>query len=686
MSSKRATIGSAYACAAIASLSAPLALGEWALTIFLWAFLAATWILLERGRLRHPPDWFSKHVVTLPIVAFVYVDFRVFTTPLMSAIAHLLLLLQVAKAVKRKTPGDLWTMYFVTLLQMLVGSVVSLDVLFFGLWGAYILASLFFLNLVLTLHPRGDFPVAVHVPPGRSLIGRLARLTMPLAFLVGLGTSIAFFFFPRDFGGLRQALSLRRNSERLAWSAGIMIPDGGGAAASGLSENVDIGSLASLVLDPTEALDVKFSKRGQPFRPDPDQVYLRARALLKFDGRRWTSDKAPPEPRRGRDHSEAWKRGMVRMDEIVEAQVKPLADQGPMLVLPRPLLRVGVDWIYADDHGNLTRDHLLHMPYTGSCWWRPWERPDLKPAGTWWTHDLIESPFSAHAKEYEDLAEEITKGLPRTAHERAQAISKWLSDNCEYTLQMEWQSNSDPVHEFLRRRRGYCVYFASAMAVLLRALRIPCRLAAGYAGGRFDEARGAYVIRRSDAHAWVEIPYDNGFWVPYDPTAAARIAQTRTDTLAVPWWTSARDSLDRQLLFYDAGRQRELIDAAARFANAAATTTAGWIAMASALLLLAGYAVAAARRRARLEQAIRARGPVPIPTWPAIDYYAEMLRLLRRAGIERAAHVTPREFAAGLPPPARTITEMFEDERYGGRAADVAAARQALGELRESLA
>lgn len=67
---------------------------------------------------------------------------------------------------------------------------------------------------------------------------------------------------------------------------------------------------------------------------------------------------------------------------------------------------------------------------------------------------------------------------------------------------------------------GYCTYYASAMAVLLRAAGIPARVAAGFAQGAFDPQQNAYVVLESDAHAWVEVYFPRYGWIDFEPTAA----------------------------------------------------------------------------------------------------------------------------------------------------------------------
>ncbi len=70
---------------------------------------------------------------------------------------------------------------------------------------------------------------------------------------------------------------------------------------------------------------------------------------------------------------------------------------------------------------------------------------------------------------------------------------------------------------FARHRRGYCLYYASTMAMLLRQEDIPTRLAAGFLPGKRD-ARLYETVSQSAAHAWVEVYFPDYGWVEFDPT------------------------------------------------------------------------------------------------------------------------------------------------------------------------
>jgi hypothetical protein len=70
---------------------------------------------------------------------------------------------------------------------------------------------------------------------------------------------------------------------------------------------------------------------------------------------------------------------------------------------------------------------------------------------------------------------------------------------------------------FARYKRGYCLHYASTMAVLLREMGIPTRLAEGFLPGTRDST-GREAIASSAQHAWVEVYFPGYGWVAFDPT------------------------------------------------------------------------------------------------------------------------------------------------------------------------
>jgi transglutaminase-like putative cysteine protease len=67
-----------------------------------------------------------------------------------------------------------------------------------------------------------------------------------------------------------------------------------------------------------------------------------------------------------------------------------------------------------------------------------------------------------------------------------------------------------------RTRAGYCQHFAGAMALMLRLLGVPARVAVGFTSGTREG--DAWVVTDHDAHAWVEVWFAGLGWIPFDPT------------------------------------------------------------------------------------------------------------------------------------------------------------------------
>lgn len=71
---------------------------------------------------------------------------------------------------------------------------------------------------------------------------------------------------------------------------------------------------------------------------------------------------------------------------------------------------------------------------------------------------------------------------------------------------------------FARYKRGFCQYYAGTMAVILRDLGVPTRIAQGFLPGSRDPRTGVERILNSNAHAWVEAYFPGYGWVTFDPT------------------------------------------------------------------------------------------------------------------------------------------------------------------------
>jgi len=105
------------------------------------------------------------------------------------------------------------------------------------------------------------------------------------------------------------------------------------------------------------------------------------------------------------------------------------------------------------------------------------------------------------------------------SYKTAKAIIDYLKSNISYSLK-DLPTGKDSLEDFLFSvKRGNCEFFASSMAVLLRANNIPARLVGGFKGGYYNENGKYYAIPNKNAHVWVEA-YIDGYWIRFDPTPA----------------------------------------------------------------------------------------------------------------------------------------------------------------------
>ncbi|ONF71484.1 transglutaminase family protein [Amycolatopsis keratiniphila] len=103
--------------------------------------------------------------------------------------------------------------------------------------------------------------------------------------------------------------------------------------------------------------------------------------------------------------------------------------------------------------------------------------------------------------------------------DKAQALWSFFTaqNGFVYDTKTADATDSDALADFiLNGKRGFCEQFASAMAVMLRSVGIPSRVAIGFTSGT---PKGDHVsISSEDAHAWVEVYFQTKGWVSFDPT------------------------------------------------------------------------------------------------------------------------------------------------------------------------
>ncbi|MGZ4109325.1 MAG: transglutaminase family protein [Actinomycetota bacterium] len=109
---------------------------------------------------------------------------------------------------------------------------------------------------------------------------------------------------------------------------------------------------------------------------------------------------------------------------------------------------------------------------------------------------------------------------PATPYRKVLAIMDRLSETggFVYDERVDPRDDANALVDFLTKtRRGFCQQFAAAMAVLVRELGYPARVAVGYRSGQAAGAK-SYLVSTHDAHAWVEVYFPGYGWLPFEPT------------------------------------------------------------------------------------------------------------------------------------------------------------------------
>lgn len=164
----------------------------------------------------------------------------------------------------------------------------------------------------------------------------------------------------------------------------------------------------------------------------------------------------------------------------------------------------------------------------------------VRPFGTA-EHALWASAYfnsSREGRRYRPLYE-VAIGLAGNAknpYAAAVAIEAWFRSAGRFVYDEHpppQARNVPPLVQFVTKtKRGYCQHFAGAMALMLRYLGIPSRVAAGFASGSYDEERKQWTVYDRDAHTWVEVWFNGYGWLPFDPTPGR-------GTLGAPYTTSS---------------------------------------------------------------------------------------------------------------------------------------------------
>jgi transglutaminase-like putative cysteine protease len=136
-----------------------------------------------------------------------------------------------------------------------------------------------------------------------------------------------------------------------------------------------------------------------------------------------------------------------------------------------------------------------------------------------------------------------------TTSEKIDAVIKHFRTNYTYLLGLNTPTEGDKLTYFLlNASTGYCEYFASGAAILLRLANVPTRYVTGFLVTQKGPSEGTWIARNMDAHAWVEAwDQEQGQWKIVEATVGQNLESVSLDQQAASN-DSGRNALLGQLL------------------------------------------------------------------------------------------------------------------------------------------
>jgi transglutaminase-like putative cysteine protease len=118
----------------------------------------------------------------------------------------------------------------------------------------------------------------------------------------------------------------------------------------------------------------------------------------------------------------------------------------------------------------------------------------------------------------EQIADEWTRGED-SDYDKVLAIQQHFhTDGFRYETDVDVADDADALLTFLTQTKaGFCQQYATSMAVLVRELGLPARIAVGYQAGTLQDD-GTYLVQSKNAHAWVEVFFEGYGWLQFEPT------------------------------------------------------------------------------------------------------------------------------------------------------------------------
>ncbi len=459
----------------------------------LWCSLMAGAVLLWRGVLAWgsrplPSRWWLLALLALA-TAGTWMSYR--TLLGRDAGVTFIVVLLALKTLEMRARRDAFVIFFLGFFTMLSNFFFSQSLL----TAAAMVVAL--LGLLTAL-------VNSHMPVGRPPLMQAARTAAWMALAGAPIMAALFMLFPRIAP---------------LWG----LPGDAMSGRSGLSGQMQVGTIASLALDDSIAMRIRFEGATPPQR----DMYFRGPVFSSFDGKEWRP---------------------LRSAFPQRMQLQPdLAVQGPAYSYQVTLAANNRPWLMVLDATPQAPEIRGYSASMG---------PDLQWQANQPIADLVRYRATSYP-EYRHGPNRLAVGLqdyldlppgfnPRTLQLAADlrrqpglatagaqtlvdsVMDKLRTGGYEYTLEPGVYGIHTADEFWFDRKAGFCEHIASSFVLLMRALDVPARIVTGYQGGQVNNVDSFWTVRQSDAHAWAEVWMAGRGWVRVDPTSAVSPGRTGT--------------------------------------------------------------------------------------------------------------------------------------------------------------
>lgn len=402
---------------------------------------------------------------------------------LLAGMIHLLCLSFILKPLELRRRADFYQFVVLSFLVTTTAFIFEQSIYFAMLVGAILL-----LNIMLLL---SYFYRETCLQPLATYSTKLLLQSMPIAIAL-------FVLFPKisPFWQVPQAKS----------------------SQTGLSDSLTIGDLSKLALSNELAFRVEF----EGTTPSYQQLYWRAMVLEKFDGK-------------------TWQRKRARIDDVINYAQVP-SNRHNISTSAEQLVRYQIiqetsfkPWLFVLDLGQPDRDNPLKDVIVLNDYSLVLKDGVNKPVAYKLASDLnarlnlyesnVDLRFntsidaSSNPRLYE-YGQTLKENFNVQSELIAQVLQTIRQQNYRYTLEPPPIPDHSLDSFFFDTKAGFCEHYASSFTYLMRAAGIPARVVLGYMGGSYNNQGQYFRVLQREAHAWVEVWFDQRGWVRVDPTAA----------------------------------------------------------------------------------------------------------------------------------------------------------------------